>query len=243
MANSGKTKSLFKRALRGNIYGQRKITGSTDLSPEMQLLRQFQAERLKETYADLMESERYGRTTQFFLTDIYGAKDFSQRDADAEEAYNSMRKYLPDRLLTTMGKAVELNRLTKELDEQMLHILINDLDMTDELTPEMYAEAYRIQDNYDERVTQLDLIMDIGQGVDNLTRIPMIGLILRASRRPARRAGWEALQDFLGTGFQTFKQMGGADEFLGIVAERERRILDQIFAGDPHPFDTSKVGN
>jgi len=243
MASSGKTKTLFKRALRGNIYGQRRVADSDGLSPEMQLLRQFQANRLKETYADLMASERYGRVTQFFLTDIYGAKDFSQRDADAEEAYNSMRKYLPDRLLTTMGKAVELNRLTKELDEKMLHVLVNDLNMTDTLTPEMYAEAYRLLDNYDERVTQLDLIMDIGHGVDNLTRIPMIGLILRAARRPANRAGWHELQDFLERGFQTFKQMGGADEFLSIVEEREHRILDQIFAGDPHPFDVTQLGN
>ena len=230
---------MFKRALRGNIYGQRRVANSNGLSPEMQLLRQFQADRLKKTYADLMERERYGRTTQFFLSDIYGAKDFSQRDADAEEAYNSMRKYLPDRLLTTMGKAVALNRLTKELDEKMLHVLVNDLNMTDKLTPEMYAAAYRTLDNYDERVAQLDLIMDIGHGVDNLTRIPMIGLILRVARRPAHRAGWEELQDFLERGFNAFKQMGGADEFLSIVAKREHRILDQLFAGDPHPFDVS----
>ncbi len=239
MVSSGKTKSLFKRALQGSIYGQRRIADSNGLSPEMQLLRQFQTDRLKETYADLMNSERYDRTTQFFLSDIYGAKDFSQRDADAEEAYNAMRKYLPDRLLVTMGKAVELNRLTKELDEKMLHVLRSDLRATGELTPEMYAAAFRLLDNYDERAAQLNLIIDVGRGVDNLTRIPMIGLILKVARRPANRAGWRELQDFLERGFQAFRKMGGADEFLSVIAEREYRILDQIFAGDPHPFDVS----
>lgn len=239
MKNSGKTASLLKLMIRGNVGGQRRVANTAGLSPEMRLLRQFQADRLKTTYADLAASARYGRVTQFFLSDIYGAKDFSQRDADAEEVYNAMRQYLPDRLLTTMGQAVTLNRLTQELDEKMLHVLCRELGMAGELTPEMYVAAYRLLDNYDERSHQIDLVLEIGRSVDHLTRIPMIGLILKAAGRPARRAGWAELHDFLERGFHTFKQMGGAAEFLSIVEQRERRILDQIFAGNPRPFAVS----
>lgn len=240
MAESRKTKSLFKKILLGSGMGERHQASTAGLSPEMALLRQFQADRLKKTYADLRDSPRYGRTTEFFLNDIYGAKDFSQRDADAEEAYNSMRQYLPERLLVTLSKAIELNNLTKNLDEKMLTVLQQDLQMKDEITPEMYAEAYRILDNYDERIRQIELVQEIGRGVETLTRIPMIGLILRAARRPAHRAGWEELQNFLEKGFQAFKQMGGAEEFLQIIEERERRILDQIFAGEPNPLEISE---
>ena len=232
-----KSKSLFKQLLRGQVAGERVEVDSAGLSEEMVLLREWQANRLQHTYDDLLHSEKYGRACAFFLSDIYGAKDFSQRDADAENAYNSMRKYLPDRLLATLGKAIELNNLTQTLDSQLLDVLVNQLNVHDEITASQYAEAYRICDNYDARAYQIELLTELGSGLDTLIRLPMIGLILRTARRPAIRAGWGELHDFLERGFAAFKEMGQASSFLQIVEERERAILDKIFANDPNPFD------
>jgi len=231
-----KSKSLFKQLLRGNVAGDRIEVDGAGLADEMIILRDWQANRLQQTYDDLLHSKKYGRACAFFLSDIYGAKDFSQRDADAENAYNSMRKYLPDRLLTTLGKAIELNTLTQNLDTQLLDVLVNQLDVSDEITVAQYTVAYRICDNYDVRSNQIDLLVELGSGLDNLMRIPMVGMILRAARRPANRAGWGELQDFLERGFAAFKKMGKASPFLQIVEERERVILDKIFASDPNPF-------
>ncbi len=231
-----KQTGLFKQVLRGRIAGEREVVGATGLSPQMEILRQWQVERLAQTHEDLLRNKRYGRACQFFLSDIYGAQDFSQRDADAENVYRTMRKYLPDRLLTTMGKTIELNKITQQLDAHLLDVLVNRLSMTDTLTAEMYAEAYRLCDNYETRQKQLTMVLDVGRGVDNLTRIPMIGMVLRAARRPATRSGWSELQDFMERGFAAFKEMRGADQFLAIVEQRERQILDQIFANTPHPF-------
>ena len=231
-----KSKLLFKQLLRGNVAGERVEVNGKGLSKELIVLREWQASRLRDTYDDLLHSQEYGRACQFFLTDIYGVRDFSQRDTDAENAYNSMRKYLPDRLLTTLGKAIELNALTQQLDAQLLAVLVDQLGMEDGLTAVSYAEAYRICDNYDARAYQIDLLMELGDGLDKLIRIPMIGMILRAARRPANRAGWGELQDFLERGFAAFKQMGQAKPFLKIVEERERAILDNIFAARSNPF-------
>lgn len=234
-----KQTGLFKQVLRGHIAGDRELVDATGLSPQMAQLRQWQVDRLTQTHGDLLRSQRYGRACQFFLTDIYGARDFNQRDADAENVYNTMRKYLPDRLLVTMGKAIQLNRITEKLDNHLLQVLVNELEMNESLTAEQYAAAYRRCDNYAEREKQLAMVMDTGRGVDNLTRIPMIGMVLRAARGPATRAGWLELQEFMERGYAAFKEMKGADQFLAIVEQRERRILDQIFAGAPHPFSVT----
>lgn len=231
-----KETGLFKQVLRGHIAPERQLVGAGGLTPQMGVLRQWQVDRLAQTHGDLLRSKRYGRACQFFLTDIYGAQDFSQRDADAENVYRTMRKYLPERLLITMGKTIELNKTTQQLDNHLLDVLVNQLGMTDTLTADMYAAAYRLCDNYETRQKQLDMVLDVGRGVDNLTRIPMIGMVLRAARRPASRSGWSELQDFMERGFAAFKEMRGADQFLAIVEQRERRILDQIFAGAPAPF-------
>ena len=55
-------------------------------------------------------------------------------------------------------------------------------------------------------------------------------------RKPARAAGLGALQDFLERGFDAFRRMKGAREFLATIDARERRINDAILAGDDAPF-------
>jgi hypothetical protein len=239
--NTDKETSLFKQVLRGKIAGERQILESPGLTPQMALMRQWQVERLKGTYNDLLHHPKYQAAAEFFLSDLYGAQDFSQRDADAENVYKTMRKYLPDRLLVTMGKAIELNKMTQALDVKLLDVLVNQVGMDDSLSIEQYTEAYRLCDNYAERSQQIDLVLEVGQSMDNLTRIPMIGMVLRAARRPARRSGWNELQDFLERGFGALKQMKGADPFFKIVEERERRILDQIFARAANPFDLNNL--
>lgn len=222
---------LFKQVLRGHIADQRQTIETAGLPPQMALLRSWQVTRLQETYGDFLHSPRYGRACRFFLTDIYGTKDFSQRDADAESVYNTMRKYLPERLLVTMGKAIELNHITNKLDNKLLEVLVTQCHMTDSLSGEQYAAAYRLCDNYDERAQQLNTVLDVGRGVDALARIPMIGMVLRAARRPANRSGWSELQDFMERGFAAFKEMKGGEKFLAAVEQRERHILDHLFAG------------
>ena len=59
-------------------------------------LRRWQAQRLAGTYADLAASERYGPATAFFLSDLYGERDFTQRDLSLERAYPLIVKLLPD---------------------------------------------------------------------------------------------------------------------------------------------------
>jgi hypothetical protein len=44
------------------------------------------------------------------------------------------------------------------------------------------------------------------------------------------------MQSFLERGFQAFKHMGGATEFLDIIQRRELAILERIFAGADDPF-------
>lgn len=232
----GKSTELFKQVLRGHIGGERKKIESSGLSPQMTLLKNWQVDRLKMTYDDMLHHPDNKAAAEFFLTDLYGAEDYSQRDTDAENVYNTMRKYLPDRLLVTMGKAIELNKMTQALDEQLLDTLVNQVGMTNHLTEQQYVEAYRLCDNQADRARQINMVLEVGYGVAGLTRIPMIGMVLRAARRPARRSGWSELHDFLDRGFNAFQQMDGAHPFLEAVGQREHQILNQIYSGAEQPF-------
>src|SRR5512135_1874317 len=65
------------------------------LHPQLAMLREWQADRLAHTYADLRADRHYGPACEFFLSDIYAARDFSQRDQDLERIHDRLSHILP----------------------------------------------------------------------------------------------------------------------------------------------------
>jgi hypothetical protein len=220
--------------------GHHRSVAPKELRPEIALLRSFQSERLATTHTDLLNSPRYRPAAQFFLNDVYAPRDFSQRDADLQRFYDGVSKVLPEKAVSILADVVELSTLTDGLDSRLADVLVRDLGMSEGVTLEQYAEAYRICDNYDERLHQIQLIDHIGRGIDRLVQIPFIGLSLRLAHAPAVLAGWSELQGYLERGFTAFKHMKGADGFLGAITRREKDILDRIYAGDIDPFRISQ---
>ncbi len=203
----------------------------------MDLLRHWQAERLARTYADLMSSERYRPATEFFLSDIYGAKDFAERDQAVVRAYPIMVRTLPDSGLHTIAVAMEVHVLTAELDRRMWQVLTETLGVKNTISENQYVEAFRRCDNRPARNRQISLIRRVGEDLDRIVAKPGIYHLLKLARRPARLAGFGELQDFLERGFAAFRHMGSAAEFLKIIVSRETAILDRIFDNHPSPFD------
>jgi hypothetical protein len=218
--------------------------GHTELDASLARLRTWQSARLAQTYADLLASHRYGPACRFFLSDIYAPRDFSQRDQDIEYLYTIMSGFLPEFLLKVVRKAIEMNDLTNELDLALARVLFEDLGVSGNgsgasITPQLYAKAYRLCDNFAERAHQIHLIGEVGRLVDRGTRIPLIGVTLHLARRPATRAGWAELHSFLERGYAAFKHMGRADGFLQTVQDREMGILERIYTHHPDPFLTT----
>ena len=223
--------SLDQREDGESIYHQKEA-----LDPNLVLLREWQSKRLANTYSDLMSKRRYVLAGDFFLNDIYAARDFSQRDNDLEYLYDVMSSVLPKFMLTLVGHTIELNNLSNLLDAKLLSALREELDLRDEITPAMYTDGYRICDNYDERKLQIELILEVGKQVDITTKIPLLGTALKMASGPAQRTGWGDVHNFLARGFRAFKQMRGAEKFLDTVEKREMHILDHIFMGNKNPF-------
>lgn len=206
------------------------------LDPQLALLRVWQGERLARTYADLLEQPRYRSACLFFLDDIYAARDFSQRDHDLETMYEFMRRFVPDAVSRPAALTIKLHRMTEVLDRKLLDVLVHQLGVTDSITVEQYAEAYRRCDNYRERVDQIDAIIEICEHIDGIVRNPITGPALRIARRPLRGAGYGEVVAFLERGYDSFKRMHGSRHFRKTLQEREMGILDRFYIRDPDPF-------
>jgi hypothetical protein len=209
------------------------------LSQDRLLVRAWQADRLARTYPDLLANPRYGPAAAFFLSDLYGPKDFSARDEALARIIPTLTRMLPAAAIETIGLAVELDALSEGLDQRVAAALRRRQPGAHalELGEASYAEAYRAAGSAAERERQIWLVGRIGAALDKLARKPLIAGALRVMEAPARAAGLGALHDFLARGFAAFRGMHGADEFLAIIGARESRISARLFAGDPHPFD------
>ncbi len=73
---------------------------------ERDALRQWQADRLARTYPNLLADSRYGPAAAFFLSDLYGPKDFSARDSEIERILPMLVKALPLSGLSTLSLAI-----------------------------------------------------------------------------------------------------------------------------------------
>ena len=136
---------------------------------------------------------------------------------------------LPARAVDTVADAIELDALSEELDSAMVDWLG---DRALNLTAADYGAAYRAVGRVADRTHQIDLIEHLGNSLDGLTRLPLIGATLRMMRKPAEMSGFGGLQSFLERGYAAFRTIGKGSDFVGGIVGPERAISAALFAGD-----------
>ena len=198
-------------------------------------VKQFQRERLARDHADLLQSDRYRLAAQFFLDELYGIKDFSSRDQELARMIPTMGRLLPAAALGAIADAVELDAISEQLDAATAAAYDASAPAGGPLPvldPERYFDLYRRVGRREMRARQIDLVEDIGRQLDRLVSTPFLYRILKGMETPARIAGLGQMQAFLVSGFEAFKAMRGAGEFVATVAARERALMAAAFAGE-----------
>jgi hypothetical protein len=192
-------------------------------------LKEWQAARLAGTYADLLASPRHRPAAEFFLSDLYGPKDFRSRDEELARVVPIMVHVLPAKALMTLLEAVKMDTLSESLDSAMV-MALRKLGRQKAIDWPAYVAAYRACGRRKDRELQIALIDRIGKTLDRLTRMSLIHFSLKLMSGPAHIAGLGDLHSFLQRGFDAFSYMKGADEFLAIVTERETALMKDLFA-------------
>jgi hypothetical protein len=204
--------------------------------PTLAPLRRWQAQRLATSFADLLADPAMRPAAQFFLSDLYGDKDFTGRDRDAARILPMMSRLLPEALLQAACDAIELGALSHAFDLRMAQALARRKDPAAPITEADYARAYRAVGLRRLRAHQIDLIGKVGAALDAGVHHHGVVRLLKASRLPAKLAGLSQLQRFLERGFDAFGRLGGAAPFLERITGREREASRRLFAGHKDPF-------
>ncbi|HUL66238.1 MAG TPA: hypothetical protein VLW55_16680 [Burkholderiaceae bacterium] len=206
---------------------RRGLMADEQLVMRWKAVKRYQSERFRRTYADLLASPRYRAAALFFLEDLYGEKDFEQRDREALRIAPKLARMLPDRAVETLALAVELDELSEILDARVaaeVELPIDDAG---------YARGYRLAGTPPDRERQIAMVDRIGRALDGLARMPLLSGMLHMMRGPAEAAGLQHLHHFLVHGFDSFKAMRGAGEFLDTINRRETALMNEIFGAGP----------
>ncbi|QDI03327.1 FFLEELY motif protein [Xanthomonas cerealis] len=202
----------------------------------LQELRRWQTQRLERSFEHFLEDPQRRPAAMFFLTDVYGDRDFSRRDADIVKVLPMMQRLMPATLLDTVADGIELGALTHALDLRMAEALQALAPRRKRLDDDLYAQAYRHTGLRRLRLHQIDLIASVGLGLATAVHTTGVRMLLRFARGPAKAAGLSELQGFLERGFDAFSKLGDAEGFMGDIETTEREVSRRLFAGHPQPF-------
>jgi hypothetical protein len=199
-------------------------------------LKALQQRRFSRTYSDLLASARYGPAARYFLDELYGPNDFTKRDAQFARVAPAIARVFPNELAETVAILAELHALSETLDTAMGLALANE-----RIAPLDYIGAWQRVDRAADRERQIALTLRIAAQLDRITRLPLLRNALRLMRGPARAAGLSELQRTLERGFDIFRAMKGAQEFIAIIGEREHDFAAALFAAGSGGADGNRA--
>lgn len=217
--------AMLQQELEAVMQARRSAAADPGLQARRLALRRFQSERLARTHADLLAGTDTAAAARFFLEDLYGCQDLTERDANLARIVPTMERLLPETALRTVARAISLDALSERLDRVMAEALGTDFSEQD------YTAAFRVLTPADERALQLAHVEAVGLSLSELVRVPMIGGTLRVMRGAAKLARLTELHEFLERGYGAFKNMREPEAFVRTIVARERSLLERIYAG------------
>lgn len=202
------------------------------ISQAIKTLQAWQCKRLMVTHNDLWQQKRFNPAMRFFIDELYGPKDFSQRDQDIARVVPKMSKLLPEKALVSLESALHLNLLSFELDMKMAEMLKGT-----EINRETYAATYFDCQNHEKRIMQIGFIEALGEDLAEVVKIKGLSALLMLSRKPAKLAGVLALHEFLEMGYKAFKNLGDVNDFIHPIVHREKHIMHALCSAEtPNPL-------
>jgi hypothetical protein len=215
-----------------DIITMQDIADKAGLMTTIRAVQAWQCKRLLASHQHMYQQKRFRPAVEFFIDELYGPNDFSQRDQDIARIVPKMSTFLPQKALQSLASALHLNTLSFELDFDLAKKLVDT-----KINRDTYAQAYISCDNLAHRQQQIDYIRTLGNDLADVVKMKGISSLLFISRKPAKMAGVLALHEFLEKGFKSFKNLGDVEDFITPLVNKERQIMQQLAnPNSPNPL-------
>ncbi len=191
-------------------------------------LQKFQSNRLNETYKDIKNDPEYELMGDFFFNRLYAPEDFSFRDQGIKRLHSALDGKVYAGMVSAVTRVIELHELSDELDNKMVHKMI-DADIETDITMEQYKQIYRSLDNYDQRIYQINLSIEVTRTFHRLSQKWIVAISLNTVKNAAYIFKIKPVVDFIYQGYTAFKQIKNIDYFVDTIHEREVAWHNEIW--------------
>ena len=220
--------ALFRRSIERSNELHAEYLDDSDLYESYDRFTRWQFDYMLPFFDDLLEPEGYAEAVDFIISDLAGV-GVAERDHDIERATPIIVRSLPSHALELAAAAAELNAGALEFNLAICRQLLVDGKLPSTISEARYCAACREASSYEECMDLVNLTVALGDGLKTLVRVPLIGMLLRTMRAPAHVAGFGALQEFLETGYLTFRRISDIDHFLELLHARMEKVFDRIY--------------
>jgi hypothetical protein len=173
-------------------------------------------------------SEEYGPFSEFFATEIYSARDFTERNESFRRLAQQFKHVLGDEIYTGLVRLLDLHSLTDRLDDLMADAL-RAAGTPLKFTEAQYEDAYRVLDNYDERLLQIDLIVECLQFTHHVSQMTLITFVLKSAKIAVGLFSKDRVVELLEHACATLRNIKNVDYLIGEIRDREVARLDRIY--------------
>lgn len=220
--------ALFRRAIERSNELHAEYLADDDLYASYDRFTSWQFDYMLPFFDDLLEPEGYADAIDFIVSDLAGV-GIAERDRDIERATPVIVRSLPSHALELAASAAELNAGALEINLAICRELLEDGELPATISEAAYCRACRKASSYEECMDLVRLAVALGDGLRTLVHVPLIGMLLRTMRAPAHVAGFGALQEFLETGYLTFRRISDIEHFLELLHTRMDQVFERIY--------------
>lgn len=222
-------------------YYQLNYHKQPDLLRRLQDVQAWQKARMQHTHVTQFAEKQNVLMSEYFLNRLYGGPDF---DALAEQIARLMKyahkaeKVIPENAVKTGTLGVELAILAVQLDEEVAIQLLKDFHPYEALTDDMMRDTYLKLNQGEARLKQLALLDQLGASLDKYMRSFVVYAAFKMCKGAANKYNFNVMYEFMQDGFLAMKPLKSAEKFVIDFTKVERKIIEKVHSGDPHPFQS-----
>lgn len=220
-------------------YDQLSYHTQPHILKRLQEVQAWQKARMQHTHQQHFAEKQNQLMAEYFLNRLYGGPDFDALAAQIARLLNyahKAEKIIPENAIKTGTLGVELALLAVQLDEQVAIQLLKDYPAQTALDDEMMRLTYLKLDQGQVRLKQLALLDQLGVSLDKYMRSFVVYTAFKMCKGAAHKYHFQVMYEFMQAGFQAMKPLKSAEKFVHDFTAIERRIIGQVHAGNPTPF-------
>lgn len=185
--------------------------------------------RIKHTHNELFEQSDNQLMADYFLTQLYGGKEFKLLAVQLARILPQAKKLeslIKESALQTGSMAIQAAVLAIELDMHLAQWLIaHDLPANEDNV----MTAYNTIDESDERREQINNLKEVCYRTDKYLNSFFLQKAFQLAKSTVYHLNYQLLYDFVEAGFTAMKPLDSVSSFIDPFCARELMIIDRTY--------------